>query len=203
MTEHELRSTRPSPAPETQSGLVLRLQSPEDQEAWDSFAQHYDAFLTHLIRRLGIPRDHIADARQQILLSVADSVNAFQPDGQQASFRRWLSVVGRHAVLKYIRSQRRHPPAVGGSEATHQVQQLEAADDPHQDQLNHELIIWAANRVRKHFSETSWTAFWETMIQCRPIDEVARELGVSPGSIYMSRSRILRSIRATIREVDA
>ena len=65
----------------------------------------------------------------------------------------------------------------------------------------HELIVWAAEQVRGGFRETSWRAFWATQIEGKPVAEVARELGVSPGSIHMSLNRIFVRIREKIGEV--
>lgn len=60
------------------------------------------------------------------------------------------------------------------------------------------MIVWAAHEVRGDFRETSWQAFWATQIEGKGVAEVAAELGISPGSIYMSRSRILARIREKI-----
>jgi RNA polymerase sigma-70 factor (ECF subfamily) len=75
-------------------------------------------------------------------------------------------------------------------------------DEQHVQQYQHELIVWAAEQVRHEFLESSWRAFWATVIDERPVDEVAAELGVSPGSIYMSRSRIMAKIKKKVAEVD-
>ena len=68
-------------------------------------------------------------------------------------------------------------------------------------QYEHELILWAAELVRGEFRDTSWRAFWTTQVDGRAVVDVARELGVTSGSIYMSRSRILARIRTKIQEV--
>ena len=76
---------------------------------------------------------------------------------------------------------------------------------PSEEQLRayeHELVVWAAQQVHGEFQETSWKAFWETLVAGRAVGEVARELGVTPGSIYMSRSRIMARIRTKLHEVD-
>ena len=77
--------------------------------------------------------------------------------------------------------------------------------DPPAEQLQQyerELIVWAAEQVRDQFRPTSWQAFWATQIEGRDVVDVAATLGVSAGSIYMSRSRILAKIRAKIAEVE-
>jgi RNA polymerase sigma-70 factor (ECF subfamily) len=96
---------------------------------------------------------------------------------------------------------------VSGQGGTDFWEQLQRAPDAGCDarQLEQayerELIVWAAELVRAGFRETSWRAFWATQIEGRGVAEVAAELGVTPGSIYMSRSRILARIRAKVAEV--
>jgi RNA polymerase sigma-70 factor (ECF subfamily) len=63
-----------------------------------------------------------------------------------------------------------------------------------------ELFRWAAERVREQVAERQWMAYWLTSIEGRPIAEVAEELEMSAGSIYIARSRITKRIREIIRE---
>ena len=49
--------------------------------------------------------------------------------------------------------------------------------------------------------ETSWEAFWATVIEQKSVEQVAQDLNVSTGSIYMSRSRIMAKIRKIIKIV--
>ena len=99
--------------------------------------------------------------------------------------------------------ERKHVTGEGGSDF---LKALTETVDPSIDaelqrHYEQELILWAAERVRAEFRESSWRAFWETEIAGRSIADVAKELGVSSGSIYMSRSRIFARIRAIIEEV--
>jgi RNA polymerase sigma-70 factor (ECF subfamily) len=106
-------------------------------------------------------------------------------------------------VIKFMVRERKHVTGEGGSDF---LKALTETVDPSIDaelqrQYEQELILWAAERVRSEFRESSWRAFWETEVVGRPIAEVSAELGVSVGSVYMSRSRIFARIRAVIEEV--
>ncbi|MEP2072231.1 MAG: sigma-70 family RNA polymerase sigma factor, partial [Rhodopirellula bahusiensis] len=158
--------------------------------------------LKHLVARHGTPPSPVADVTQQVLISIARSIDGFSDDGKEASFRRWVHQVSRNVVIKYMARQRKQITGQGGTDALLQLDQQPAIDDPAlENQYQHELIVWAAEKVRSEFATTSWRAFWETMIERRPVAEIASELQVSAGSIYMSRSRILRRIRLVLDEV--
>ena len=77
-------------------------------------------------------------------------------------------------------------------------------DEPNTEevqQYEHELIVWAAEQIKSEFIETSWAAFWATVIEGRSVAEVAAELQISAGSIYMSRGRIMARIKSKVQEV--
>jgi RNA polymerase sigma-70 factor (ECF subfamily) len=49
---------------------------------------------------------------------------------------------------------------------------------------------------------TTWQAFWQTAVAGRPIAEVARNLGMSAGSIYIARSRVMVRLRAAAERLS-
>lgn len=188
---------------ETRKSLIIRLKNEQNESAWRDFVCTYEAFLNRLVSRHGVPQRHIPDVTQQILMVIAKSVDGWQDDGNPASFRRWLGSVSRNVVLRFMTRERKQAGGVGGSDVLTALGAVESPPDQEQIQrYRYELILWAAEQVRHDFLDSSWRAFWFTVIEQRSVEEVARELGVSPGSIYMSRSRIMSRIREKVAEVD-
>ena len=171
--------------------------------AWRDFVCTYEGFLNQLVRRQGVPERHVPDVTQQILLTIAKSIDGWNDDGNAASFRRWLSTVSRNIVIRFMSRERRQAGGVGGSDLVARLERIEdKVDEQYVLRYQHELIVWAAEEVRHEFLESSWQAFRATVIEDRPVDHVATELGVTPGSIYMSRSRIMARIRKKVAEVE-
>lgn len=193
----------PMRPPDTRHSLIVRLKDSRNDLAWTEFVRAYEPFLARLVRKQGTPERHVADVTQQLLIAIAKSVDGWKSDGKSASFRRWLGCVARNVVIKFMVRERKQITGEGGSDF---LKALTETVDPSIDaqlqrQYEQELILWAAERVRSEFHESSWRAFWETEIIGRLIADVAKELGVSSGSVYMSRSRILARIRVIIEEV--
>lgn len=183
-------------SPETRHSLIVRLQGPRNEAAWVDFVAAYEPFLRNLIVRRGVPERHVPDATQQVLTAIAQSVSRWQDDGQPASFRRWASIIARNVVLRFLAHESRHLAGQGGSELLDQLHAVPATEDPElARRYEHELIVWAAEKVRHEFRETSWRAFWLTLVDGLSVNAAAAELGVTPGSVYMSRSRIVARIR--------
>lgn len=195
-------SKRFTDSPPTRSSLILHLQNARNDAAWREFVMVYESFLVRLITRRGVPAAHVSDVANQVLSAIARSIDQWKDDQQDASFRRWLSRVARNVVMRYMSNERRHVSAIGGTDAFESLAQIaEPYDDAIARQYEHELIIWAAEQVKGEFIETSWKAFWMTMIEGLTVAEVAETLAVSPGSIYMSRGRILKRIRDKVNDV--
>ncbi len=191
------------PQPETRHSLIVRLRNERDEAAWRDFVTIYESFLMRLLARQGVPEHHVPDVTQQILIAIGRSVENWSSDDRPASFRRWLATVSRHVVIKFLTRERKQAAGPGGTAWIEQLRELPsrtaASDDA---QYQHELIVWAAEQVRHEFLETSWAAFWATAIEGQNVGEVADQLRLTPGSIYMSRSRIMARIRSKIREVE-
>lgn len=188
--------------PETHLSLIVRLQGSLHAPGWREFVEAYEPFLRNLVERQGVSAGDVPDVTQQVLMGIARSVEQWQNDGQPASFRRWLNRVARNAAIKFLMQERRQVRGQGGTEFLQRLEQ--APSEPSEAdaaQYEMELLRWAAGQVRNEFQETSWLAFWQTQVEGRAVQEVAEELGVSPGSIYMSRSRIMARIRTKVREV--
>lgn len=189
--------------PETRPSLIVRLKDQRNEPAWTEFVCAYEPFLMQLARRQGTPERHIPDVTQQLLIAIARSVEGWRDDGRAASFRRWLSQVARNVVVKFMTRERRQIAGQGGTDFLERIEQATdvATDAAQVRQYEHELIVWAAEQVRNDFQENSWRAFWQTQIEGRSVADVSADLGVSAGSIYMSRSRIFAKIRAKIDDI--
>jgi RNA polymerase sigma-70 factor (ECF subfamily) len=192
--------------PETRPSLMLRLSDPRDERAWEQFWEVYEPFLLRLMRQFGLQDSDARDVTQQVLARVAQSVATWEPDGQPASFRRWLFRVARNAVLKFLARRDREPLSIGGTDFLDQLEnqplpdglELAACERRYQETV----FIWAAERVRSEFRESSWIAFWETAVKLRPVSEVAAELGLSHGAIYVARSRIIARLRSQVQQFE-
>ena len=180
----------------------MRLQGERNELAWTEFVSAYGPFLQGLIQRQGVPERHVPDVEQQVLAAITRSVHGWRDDGDPASFRRWLNRVARNVVLKFMARERRQIGGPGGTEWLESLAHVpDAAAEERETEYEYELVVWAAEQVRGEFRETSWKAFWATLIEGRDVAEVAAELGLSPGSVYMSRSRLMARIRSKVREV--
>ena len=64
------------------------------------------------------------------------------------------------------------------------------------------LFRWAAEQIRGEFQASTWKAFWRTCVEGRAIQEVAAELQLSAGAVYVARSRVMARLRKRIGLIE-
>lgn len=198
-----------SPIPDTRISLILRLAAAEDVEAWREFAAIYAPAVFALARSRGLQAADAEDLIQELLLAVARMASRWQPDPERARFRTWLFRVARNLLADHF--ARRQLVAVsvvddnvlateaqGVSQSLH-VQHQQELDEAYQFEIRRAIFHRASERVRARISQTTWEAFQATAIEDAPIATVSLRLGISIGSIYVARSRVMKLLR---QEVD-
>ena len=191
--------------PETRPSLILRVRDPNDADAWNQFATLYRPVILRLARRKGIQTADAEDLAQQVLLSVAGAIERWQPDQQRARFRTWLQTIVRNAILNAV--QRRSPDQAAGGDCDperFESNQTARTDDEEtlRDEYRRELFHQAAQRIHAEFAEDTWDSFWKTAVQGVDIETLSAQSGRTRGSIYASRSRVMKRLREAIEELE-
>ncbi|MEZ6063919.1 MAG: sigma-70 family RNA polymerase sigma factor [Planctomycetaceae bacterium] len=191
--------------PETRPSLMLRVRDPADHEAWDQFSDLYRPVIRRMAMTKGMQDADAEDLAQQVLLAIAGAIARWEHDPDRATFRTWLHRVTRNAILNAIT---RGVPDVGsGDEQTHQfLEQRPASSGPDSDLLQieyrREVFCAAAGEIRHEFSDETWMSFWLTAVEGKDVDDAAAELGRTRGSVYASRSRVMKRLRQKVEELS-
>lgn len=189
--------------PDTQDSLIAQLRDANNAAAWDSFALIYRPVFYRLARARGLQHADADDLSQQVLMSVARAVPQWQRD-PPARFRHWLARIARNAIVNAL-TRGRQDQAAGGSDFQSVVSNLPADQTEFESQVEIEyqrqVYRRAAEIVRDQVQEASWRAFVLTVVEGEPIALVADQLGKSIGSIHAVRSRIMRRLQNTVREL--
>ncbi len=73
------------------------------------------------------------------------------------------------------------------------------AEDPAEsfweDEYRRLVVARALEFLHDSFEEHVWRAFWVTTVEGRSTADAASELGMSPGAVYVARSRVLTKLR--------
>ena len=180
----------------------MQIRDSEDAKSWRQFVELYSPLITRFCRWRGLSDHDAADVVQDVLVSVAKAIAKFQYDPKKGTFRSWLLKITRHAIAKQTAKAQKAPIPAGGHTV---VAMIEATQEEEADtwdlEYRRNLFQWAATSVREEFQESSWSAFWKTTVEDCSGSEVAEQLGLSVGAVYVAKSRVLKRIREKVASV--
>jgi RNA polymerase sigma-70 factor (ECF subfamily) len=177
----------------TSVSLLQRLRQPAEQDAWGRFVQLYSPLLYYWAHHLGLNEPDAADLVQDVFTTLVQKLPEFCYEPGK-SFRGWLRTV----TLNKWRDRSRRRAAGPGYEGPGALDGLAADEDSGafgESEYRQHLVSRAVQLMQAEFSPKTWKACWEHVVACRPAAEVAAELGISVGSVYVAKSRVLSRLR--------
>lgn len=182
--------------------LLVRLQAQED-EAWRRLDHLYGPVVLAWCRGAGLQADDAADVRQEAFRSVAGAIASFQRAKAGDSFRGWLWRITQNKLRDFFRRQRQQPQAAGGTTFQQHLQEIPLSADGEDDvkapspstDESGGIMGRALELIRSEFAERTWQAFRRVAIEGHSPADVAADLGMSAGAVYVAKSRVLRRLR--------
>jgi RNA polymerase sigma-70 factor (ECF subfamily) len=187
-------------APITRPSLLLRLRNVEDAEAWGEFVHLYTPLVFGHCRQHGLQEADAADVAQEVMRVAAEALPEFEYDAQRGKFRGWLLQTTRHRLYKFYERQRHAPQPTSETTLERFLDQEPGADERArwEEEYRQKLFDWAAEKARPEFQSATWEAFWLTAVESVSVKEVAGQLGISVGAVYIARSRVIARLRDLI-----
>ncbi|TWT91586.1 RNA polymerase sigma factor [Stieleria varia] len=189
----------PLTSPSTSLSLIRRVQT-NDPRSWERLVQIYGPLVYRWCRRRGIDRHDASDIMQDVFSAVSGSIDRFQSEQGQRSFRGWLYGITRFKMLDHFRQSMKRPDVIAGDvlDAT-----LEAnvdadpyLDDPAGDRIDAGIIIrQTLELIRQEFTDVTWKAFWRTAVDKQSAPDVAAELGLQPANVRQIKRRVMKRLR--------
>ena len=187
--------------PITRPSLLMRIRDPQDRIAWDQFVDIYAPVIHRFAGKNGLQDADALDLTQEVLVSVNKAIGSLDYDPHKGKFRGWLYTIVRNKIRNFWR---RKQSGVQGSGDTG-VNELLHNQTPKDDSLNQweqeyeqQLYHWAIEQVRGEFRETTWQAFWQTAVKGNQGKNVARDLGMSVGAVYIAKSRVVARLKEVV-----
>jgi RNA polymerase sigma-70 factor (ECF subfamily) len=192
-------------APATRPSLIVQLRDPTAAEAWREFVALYEPLVYGLARRKGLQDADARDLCQEVFQAVAGAVDRWDPNPARGTFRGWLSRIARNLLLNFL-TRHAHEPRGSGSTSVHELLEAQPAVAPavaaqFEAEYRRRVFRWAADEIRGEFTPTTWQAFWRTAVGGHAPRDVAAELGLSVGAVYIARSRVVARLRQRVEQL--
>jgi RNA polymerase sigma factor (sigma-70 family) len=194
-------------APLTRVTLLTRIKDGHDASAWREFIQLYGPVVYGFARKRGLQDADAADVMQDVLRSVARNAAKLEYDPKRGTFRGWLYTIARNKVYNFLSAGKNKPKGGGDPDAAERLDNVadyrEDADASFELEYQRRLSAKAMDRVKNEFQKSTWQAFWQTAVEGRNATEVGKELKMSPGAVYVAKSRVLARLRDEVKQLEA
>ncbi len=195
----------------TRATLLKKVQKWEDSASWAEFHGLYRKLVYGLARRAGLPHADAEDVAQDVFKRVAETIHKFESDPARGTFRGWLMNLTRWRIAdKYVSrpklergSTRKHDDTGGPRTSTiERVPDMASAEADWDRDWQRHLLAVACGRVARRANARHYQAFDLYMRQRWPIPKVARELDMSPASIYVICHRLTKQLKAEVEKLQ-
>ena len=190
-------------APVTRPSLLVRLRDVDDADAWREFVRLYTPLIFHHCVRHGLQEADAADVAQEVMRVAAGAMPEFQYDANRGKFRGWLLQTTRNRLYKFFARQQRAPQTADEATIERFLNEEPASDEwaRWEEEYRQRLFDWAAEKARSEFQPATWDAFRLTAMESVSVKDVADQLGISVGAVYIARSRVLARLKELIETV--
>jgi RNA polymerase sigma-70 factor, ECF subfamily len=194
---------RATQEPSTHLSLLERAKLGNDDD-WRLLVQVYGPLVYGWIRRCGAQPADAADVMQDTFLAVAKSLERFDAERPDATFRGWLWTIAKNRLRD---RQRANGAYIGtGDPLTQQTldhvawDRTGCLDPPSSMEEDTRAIRWRMiEALRDSFEPKTWQMFWATMIEGRDAQDVADAMNVTRWTVYKARARVLQRLQQELR----
>ena len=186
-------------SPETHPSLLVRIRDENDVESWAHFVEAYAPAIYSFLQQQGLQDADAADLTQDVMTKVASAIKSFDYQPRHGRFRGWLFTVVQNRLRNFWRSAARQPVVNGDSQVYQRLlQQPDGGPDAAamwDREYEHRVFVSAAELVRPMVHESTWQAFWCTVVEGESTATVADRLHLSAAAVRLAKARVIARIK--------
>lgn len=187
----------------TRLSFLGRLRDRSDRLSWAEFHDRYGELLFRYARRRGASHGEAEDIVQEVELYLFKALDKFRYDKGKGRFRAYLRSSVVHAMGRQAAKNARREAPLDPRAIDSLVERGDGNDASWEQEWRLHRLRWAMRTVVQEFEPITLEAFRLHVLADRPIDETAKQLGLSKASIYQAKSRVLKRLRERISSLDS
>jgi RNA polymerase sigma-70 factor (ECF subfamily) len=112
-----------------------------------------------------------------------------------------LFTITRNKIFNFLSARSARPQAAGDGPSSHVLDNVADGNDGAdlwELEYQRRIAALAMERIRSEFQDNTWQAFVLTAVDGKPAADVARQIGMTPGAIYVAKSRVLARLKEEV-----
>jgi len=179
--------------------LSLLQKAREGNEiAWNQLVNAYEPLINWWLTRQHVKKQDAVEISQEVMIVLLRKLPDFAHSGNVGAFRSWLRQITANQLKSHARKYYRN--AAKSHELL--VNEIEALTDDRSEQsrlwdLQHDQFVIRSllNWVQQSMEPKTVQIFQQLVLEEIPAAAIAENMGISIGSVYSSKSRVMRKIR--------
>lgn len=181
----------------TRISLIRRLQTSDDDEAWDDFYAIYYGMISRWAVQMGSTLDQADDICQETALQVYEQLQKGGYDPDKGKFRSYLKTIVHRRVIDSIRkkaAESRSMETLAQDAATPAAQDHNFEDQELDRVWVSSLLLRGYEKTAAKAGETSCRVFEALTIHNRSANDVCQEFGIEKeATLYQQKRRFLKA----------
>ncbi len=192
---------QPKRFPDTRPSLIATLgEGPEGQSAWREFFSRYGPAIYRVARLRGLSDEDADDIVQQVMVAISSHIGDFRYDRDRGRFRHWVRTITENKIRQNAR--RAALPVASEADVSVCADDVPSLEDIWEREWQLQDILWCLDQASDDISPRRMEAFRMYAIDGVPAGEVAKQLNMSVGHVYVVRHLVLNMIRRRINKLD-
>ena len=206
---------------QTRPSLLNRLKAGNDVEGWTDFYRIYGKLIRDFAQHAGLNETEADEVVQETAIALSRHLPEFRYDPKVCRFKTWLLNQTSWRIKDQVKKRRRNEALTGGVPATGvapapprddstRTDTIGRVPDPasanldalFETQWRKNLFALALERVKEKFSLKQFQVFDLLVLKEWPAADVAKSLGVSLASAYVTRYRISAAIASEVKRLE-
>ncbi len=187
----------------TSPELLRRVAALTDHPAWRQFFELYGPVVRTYCSRYRLDGASVDELCQRVWVELVRRMPSYQYD-PGGSFRGWLRRLCHHRAIDLYRERcdRSFLPLWDDDTSERpRARMMGVAREAGSDEVEPPRLLLqeahaAQEEVRRKVKPVRWEAFWRTVIQGEPMQEVAQALGLKYATAYAGANHVAQLLRA-------
>lgn len=181
----------------TRASLLIQIRDPGNRSAWQEFDDIYRPMLKRLALARGLDAADADDITQQCMAAVHNHIKSFEYDPAKGRFKAWIRTLANNRIRNLRRGRRPYQ----AEDDFDRTEGHEQAPDEVFDRIWMETHLqFCFRKIEAELGQADFLAFKRYVIDEKPVAEVCRELGFTPGRLYKIKWRVTRRMREIMKE---
>jgi RNA polymerase sigma-70 factor (ECF subfamily) len=203
---------------QTRPSFLDRLKHGDDADTWQEFYRIYGKVVRDFALQAGLTDSEADEVVQETAIGMARHLPEYRYDPKVCRFKTWLLNQASWRIKDQLRKRKKGPSAAilssqdsSSADETARTSTINRVPDPAAADLDalfeaewrKSLFALALERVKQKFTLKQFQIFDLAAIKEWPASDVARSLGVTLASVYVTRHRFLVAMKKETRRLEA